>query len=67
MFLPVFLGCISGYLCASMLLIGYSHIKSKLANRRVDKHVKELVAALNTAPAETVVRVPLVSRGTGEN
>lgn len=70
MFLPVFLGCVSGYVCAALIVTGYNALRSKLANRRVDKHVKELVAALRDTGREdatTVVRVPIIKGASGEN
>lgn len=69
MFLPVFLGCVSGYICAALIVTGYNAVRSKIAHRRVDKHVKELVAAMRdgTDDPATVVRVPLIAKGPGEN
>ncbi len=68
MFLSVFLGSLAGYICGALIVVGYSALRSKIANRRVDKHVKELVAAMREDTRDAaIIRVPLTGKGPGEN
>lgn len=73
MFLSIFLGAALGHVAGALLVIGYSYFRSKLANRRVDKHVKELVEALQAGatdtsiPVRTTVRIPMPKGGPDGN